>query len=398
MSKQKQTILLVHNYYQLAGGEDTVLAGEQALLEENGHKVVRYTRHNSELAQLSTLQKLALPFASIFNLRTYREVKALIKAEQIEIVHVHNTLTLVSPAVYYAALHCKVPVVQTIHNFRLLCPAATFYYDGHICEDCLTHGLGCAVKRGCYRGSKLQTLLCVLNTKVHRMTGIYKKIRYICLTEFNKQKLLRHGQIRPAQISIKPNFVQALGEPVPYESRENQIVFAGRLEKLKGIDVLLQAWQLLEAQGTTQQLIICGTGPMQQWCEAYIAQHGLTKVQLKGFVPNDQLRQMVANAKALVMPSQWYEGFPMTIAEAYSVGTPVVGSDMGNVGNLVQDGVLGKHFTYHSPQALAQALQQFASDEEKQEDCSKNAWVVYLHYYAPEKNYQMLAQIYRSLR
>ncbi len=398
MSKDKQTILMVHNYYQLAGGEDTVLAGEQALLEANGHKVVRYTRHNNELAQLNILQKLALPFTSIFNLRTYRAVKAQIKAEQVDVVHVHNTLTLVSPAVYYAALHCNVPVVQTIHNFRLLCPAATFYRGGHICEDCPSHGLLCAVKRGCYRGSKLQTLLCVLNTKIHRMTGVYKKLHYICLTEFNKEKLLQHRQINAAQISVKPNFVQAIGAVVPYEARDDQIVFAGRLEKLKGIDVLLQAWQLLEAEGTQQKLILCGTGPMQQWCEDYIAQHGLQNVQLKGFVPNDEMRRIIAHAKALVQPSQWYEGFPMTIAEAYSVGTPVIGSAMGNVGSLVKDEATGKQFAYHSPQALAKALQQFAANAPLQAQCSVQAHQTYLQYYAPEKNYEILAQIYRNLR
>lgn len=190
MSSEKKNILIVHNYYQIPGGEDTVVANEKGMLEEYGHKVILYSRSNAELKELSMLKKLMLPVTTIFNPKTYKEIKRLIKTEDIEIVHVHNTLNLISPAVYYAARAMHIPVVQTIHNFRLLCPGATFYKDGHICEDCVKYGLKCAVKYSCYRGNRIQTLACVISTWFHRMTGIYGKINYICLTEFNKNKLL----------------------------------------------------------------------------------------------------------------------------------------------------------------------------------------------------------------
>lgn len=149
---------MVHNYYQIPGGEDTVVANEKKMLEEHGHKVVLYTRNNAELKTMNLLQKMLLPFTTIFNPKTYREIKKIIKKEKIDIVHVHNTLNLVSPSVYYAAKAMKVPVVQTIHNFRLLCPGATFYRDGHICEDCVSKGLMCAVKHNTnnYFKSKIQ--------------------------------------------------------------------------------------------------------------------------------------------------------------------------------------------------------------------------------------------------
>ena len=197
---KKLVILQVHNFYQLPGGEDTVIENERHLLESQGHRVVRYFRDNKELKDFSVFRKLLLPVTTIFNPKTYREVRRLIRAEHIDIVHVHNTLNLISPSVYYAALAEGVPVVQTVHNFRLLCPGATFYRDGHICEECLTHGLGCAVKHSCYRGSKLQTLACVISTKIHRMTGIYGKLNYICLTEFNREKLLNLKQVRPERV------------------------------------------------------------------------------------------------------------------------------------------------------------------------------------------------------
>lgn len=211
-ANEKKKILMVHNYYQIPGGEDTVVANEKKLLENHGHTVILYSRNNSELKGMSKLQKLKLPFTTIFNPKTYRDIRKLIKKEKIDIVHVHNTLNLISPAVYYAALSCKVPVVQTIHNFRLLCPGATLYRDGHVCEDCVKHGLKCAVKYGCYRGSKAQTLICVINTWIHRKLGTYGRLNYICLTEFNKEKLLelnRQGKkqlIDPKKVYIKPNF------------------------------------------------------------------------------------------------------------------------------------------------------------------------------------------------
>ena len=216
MEDRKQKVLIVHNYYQIPGGEDTVVANEKKLLEDHGHEVVMYTRHNNELKTMGKLRKLLLPLTTIYNPRTSRDIKKIIREQSVDIVHIHNTLNLISPSVYYAARKCGVPVVQTVHNFRLLCPGATFYRDGHICEDCVSNGLGCAVKHGCYRGSKAQTLVCVISTLIHRWTGIYGKINYICLTEFNKEKLLQLKQIKPERVFVKPNFTfespQIVGE------------------------------------------------------------------------------------------------------------------------------------------------------------------------------------------
>ena len=247
---------------------------------------------------MSKLQKLTLPFITVFNPRTYRDIKQLIKTEQIDIVHVHNTLNLISPAVYYAARAMKVPVVQTVHNFRLLCPGATFYRDGHICEDCVSKGLMCAVKHSCYRNSKLQTLACVISTKIHRMTGIYDKLNYICLTEFNKEKLLQLKRVKADRVFVKPNFVAApTDEIVPYEKRENQFIFAGRLDKLKGIDILFEAWKQMGS--FAPELVVCGTGPMEEWCRKFIADNRNCNIEMKGFVPNKEGRKLIAKSKAL---------------------------------------------------------------------------------------------------
>ena len=385
----KPNVLIVHNYYQIPGGEDTVVANEKRMLEKHGHKVILYTRSNLELKELSKIQKLLLPFTTIFNRQTYKDIKRIIQEQKIDIVHVHNTLNLVSPSVYYAAIACHVPVVQTIHNFRLLCPGATFYRDGHICEDCLEKGLFCAVKHGCYRGSRLQTLACVINAKFHRMTGIYKKLNYICLTEFNKEKLLSFKQISPERVFVKPNFVESInGEIVPPEKRADQFIFVGRLEKLKGVDVLLRAWKMMG--DSAPKLLLCGNGPMEEPCREYIAKNDLESVEMMGFVPNEKVREMVANSKALILPTQCYEGFPMTIAEAFAVGTPVIASDLGNAGSLVEEGVTGCKFAADSPEELKRAVVRLKGYLDLYRTIENQCTEKYME----EQNYESLMSVY----
>lgn len=380
----KQTILMAHNYYQIPGGEDTVVANEKKMLEDNGHKVILYTRSNNELKTMGPLRKLLLPFTTIYNPRTAKDIKKIIKKENVDIVHVHNTLNLISPAVYYAALKMKKPVVQTVHNFRLLCPGATFYRDGHICEDCVTKGLGCALKHSCYRGSKAQTLICVISALFHRMTGIYGKINYICLTEFNKKKLLNLKQIKENRIFIKPNFVESTDKIIPAEDRENQFVFAGRLDKLKGIDILLETWKKIE--GNTSKLIIFGTGPLEEWCKTFITENRCD-VEVRGFVSNEEVKRIISKSRAVILPTQWYEGFPMIVVESFAAGTPVICSDLGNVGCLIDEEVTGRKFK--SIDELIIKIKKTMTP-----DIYQNVYLLYLNYYTKDKNYESLTSIY----
>jgi len=388
----KPKVLIVHNYYQVPGGEDTVVVNEKKLLEDNRHEVILYRRDNSELKNFNKLQKICLPFTTVFSLRTYREVKKIIKEKKIDIVHVHNTLNLISPSVYYAAFSSKVPVVQTIHNFRLLCPGATFYRDGAICEDCVSNGVKHAVKHRCYRGSLAQTLACVITLSIHRLLGTYKKLNYICLTEFNKQKLLELNsggkkRIDENKVFVKPNFVNMDREVIPFEKRKNQFVFAGRLDKLKGINLLLEAWKEIN----DSDLIICGTGPEEEWCRQYIEENGLTNVKMMGFVPNAQAMDIIAQSKALILPTQWYEGFPMTIVESFACGTPVIGSDIGNVGSLIEDGVTGLKFKFNSVVGLRGAVGNI-------QDLTLGCRKMFRNHYSSYINYKDIIDIYEECR
>jgi glycosyltransferase involved in cell wall biosynthesis len=388
---KKQNVLIVHNSYKIPGGEDSVVCNEKKLLESHGHKVFLYTRNNDELDTMTKWQKLRLPFTMLFSLKTYREVKQIIKTKKIDIVHVHNTLVLVSPSVYYAAKSMKIPAVQTIHNFRLLCPGAAFYREGHVCEKCMEKGLSCAVKYGCYRESKIQTLACVICARFHRMTGIYGKIHYICLTDFNREKLLHLKKIRAEQVDVKPNFVQeSSSEIVSHDRRKNQIVYVGRLEELKGIDVLFSAWGKRKKDGL--KLIVCGMGPMEEWCREYITSNHLADIEMRGFVPNEEVKKIIGESKAIVLPTQWYEGFPVSIVEAYSVGTPVIGSALGNVGSLVEEAVTGVTFNQTSSDDLLEKIEKILTME-----LEESAYHVYCQRYTAQKNYEQLMTIYDKL-
>lgn len=386
MENKKQKILVVHNYYQIQGGEDIVVQNEKRLLKKHGHKVIFYSRNNSELKDINFIRKLLLPFIAVFNIKTYIDVKRIIKKDKIDIVHVHNTLSLISPSVYYAAVKCKVPIVQTVHNFRLLCPGATFYRDGNICEECIEGGLWCAIKHGCYRGSRLQTLICAISTKIHRMTGIYGKLNYICLTEFNKNKLLALEQIKGNQIYVKPNFTY---EPYIKNETGEFYLFIGRLENIKGIPMLLEAFKRMP----DKYLVLAGTG--LKFDEYKLQTKKFDNINFKGFVQRNELYQLLKRTKAVIVTSQWYETFGMIVVEAFASQVPVIVGDIGNVGGLVDDGINGIKFQYNSVDALVQAIKRFEQLDRKV--LGRNALKKYELYFEQNRNYEIMQMIYNCI-
>lgn len=386
-------ILQVHNFYQIPGGEDVVVRNEKRLLEEHGHKVYTYYRSNAELKEGGRLGKLCVPFTAIYSFKTVREVKKLIKEYQIDIVHVHNTLTMVSPSVFYAAFRCHVPIVQTLHNFRMLCPAGSFFRDNVICEECVRGGLKCAVKHKCYRNSKLQSFVSAAVLKVHRVLGTYRKVNFICLTEFNRNKLLALGDIVDAKkIFIKPNFTFAEGiEPSNVPEQEEYYLFAGRVEALKGVDIAIKAFE----QIPDRKLYIAGTGPMMDEMQAYVKEHNIQNVKFLGYLQKEDMTEKFYHAKAVIMTSQCYEAFAMTIAEAYSYGVPVIAGRVGNMEGMVQEGVTGVKFTYNSSSDLAEKVKEF--EKLDRVTLKENAREFYQERLRPEDNYQKLMEIYESI-
>lgn len=387
---KKQKVLIVHNYYQVPGGEDTVVENEKNMLLENGHEVVLYTRHNDEIKSRGILGKLILPLETIFSFKTYREVKRVIKEKNIDIVHVHNTLPLISPSVYYSANNCKIPVVQTIHNFRLLCPTATFIRNNKICEDCIDKGLICSIKNKCYRGSLIQSAVSALTLSLHRIVGTYNRINsYICLTEFNKNKLI--NLVNEDKIFIKPNFVRKNKDLVTLNNKY-YFLFLGRIDELKGIRLLVEAWESINSN--TSKLLIVGKGPLEDEINQYIKKRNITGIELLGFKNKDEVMELIRYAKALIVPSQWYEGFPMTIAESLSQGVPVIAGDIGNLSTIINNGENGLLFTYNDKNELKEKIIQLDNNTELLEKITKGAFDSFNKKYNEDINYKILLDIY----
>ena len=325
-------ILLIHCHYRLPGGEDAVFAAERALLEQHGHTVVVYERSNEEAAHGAA--KALLPFRAVWNRRAARDVRNIIEQQHIDAVHIHNTLLLLSPAVVRAAKKCGVPVVLTLHNFRLFCPNGILLRDGRVCEDCPHHGLHCALRHRCYRGSLAQTLVVVAAYWLHRVLGTWRGITITTPTEFDREKLLEFNKIHPTfdenRLVVKPNPVTVpTGSVTPWEERKRQFVFAGRLEELKGLRTVIEAWRILGKDAPL--LLVAGDGPLADWAKA----QNLPKVQFVGQLPRDALHRLMAESRAVVAASLCYESFALVPAEAHALGTPVLASGIGNAWKML---------------------------------------------------------------
>ncbi len=260
-------ILIIHNSYQQAGGEDVVVAQETGLLERNGHRVSIYKRSNDEIDDLTFGQRLGLISRIVSASDSKMAVRRILRELRPEVVHVHNTFAMVSPSVYKVCQEEGVPVVQTLHNYRLLCPAATFYRTGGPCEECVTHSLLRSVRYGCYRESRVMSGAIALMLKTHRsrQTWSGQIDAYIAISSFVKERFVQAG-FPASKIFVKPNFV----DPDPGEGSNSgdYALFLGRLSPEKGLLTLLQAWERLPS---AVPLVIAGDGPMRHSLEAEVA-------------------------------------------------------------------------------------------------------------------------------
>ncbi len=389
---EKCNVLLVHNYYRIPGGEDTVVHNEKAMLEHHGHKVVTYFRRNEEIAAMPLWRKLLLPFTSIFSLRTYRELRRIIREQDIAVVHVHNTLALVSPAVYYAARSCGVPVVQTVHNYRLICPEGTLLRKGRVCEDCVRGSLCCALRHRCYRNSLLQTTVCAVGLWVHRLTGIYRRVHFLFMTDFHRRKMLAADGLfgRPvpteAHTSLKPHFTAAVPETAP-QTRDTYL-FVGRLEPRKGVNMLIEAFSRMPQH----HLLVVGSGEDEAQYRAAAA--AAPHIEFAGYLQKEKLSALMGRVKAVVVTSQCYESFGMMIIEAYAHGVPVIAGRIGGFPQLVQEGETGLLFDYDSADALCEAVKRFESMQGV--DWAANTRRAFREHYTEEANYARLTEIYAA--
>ncbi len=386
-------VLVVHNAYQQRGGEEAVVEAETRLLETYGHPVVRYQRHNDELLTRGKLAGIGAAVATVWSSRSFHETERLIKETRPDVAHFHNTFPLISPSAYYACARAKVAVVQTLHNYRLLCPAAKLLRDGKVCEECLGRATAWpAVVHGCYRGSRSATAAATGMLAVHRWMGSWrhKVDAYIALSEFARMKFIEGG-LPAERIVVKPNFVP--GDVASRTRPGNYVLFVGRISEEKGPQVLLSAWRDL---GANIPLRIAGDGALLEWLSREIRACPLPHVELLGNCTSEEVRALMRGARFLVFPSVWYEGFPMTVAEAFASGLPVVASRLGSLSEIVQPDVTGIHFEPGNPVDLAAKVQWAWDHPEEMARMGRAARTEYEGKYRAAANYAMLTDIYRA--
>jgi glycosyltransferase involved in cell wall biosynthesis len=327
-------VLQVHTRYRQAGGEDEVVAGERLLLEEAGIEVEQVIFDNAELHESRSLAgDLKLATSAIWSRSAERRVAAAIADHSPQIMHVHNTFVAASPSVYAAASAHRVPVVQSLHNYRLVCPAATAFRDGRPCTDCVGRRLPWpAVLHSCIHGSRAQSVVAATTLGVHRALGTFRRgiDTYLVGTSFHRQ-LMVDGGLAAERINVVPNFL----EPDPGLGRgpRTGVLYVGRLAEEKGIATLLRA-----ARHMPGRVSVIGDGPLApQVKEAAAAGH----VRYLGALWSAEMRKELRGAATLAVPSIWFEGFPMVVVEAFAAATPVIASRIGSLADIVEDGATG---------------------------------------------------------
>lgn len=374
-------VLQIHNRYRYSGGEDAVVSNERNLLLARG----------AEVRQLIFTNDAIRPGTLFLNKDSYARARSQIRDFRPDIVHVHNVFYKASPSVLMAAREENLPVVMTLHNFRLLCTGALFLRDGQVCTKCKdlifpVHG----VRHRCFQGSLTRSfaLSSLIGYTKLRGTWTHSVDRFIALTPFIKE-LLEHSSLKPrtGQVVVKANSTDDLSQPGFSAAGRKGFLFIGRLSEEKGAEVLIQAFNQIPATSLT----IIGEGPLEDQLRAAAGPN----IRFMGRQPREVIKQELNAARAMVFPSVCYEGLPNTIMEAFSTGTPVIASDVDNINSLVAHQHNGLLFETGNPASLVERIQQLDTDESF--NLGRNARAEYEQNYTHEANYRALMQIYEEL-
>jgi glycosyltransferase involved in cell wall biosynthesis len=391
-------VLLLHNRYRLTGGEDGVMKAETDMLRARGIDVLEHQVDNgSDGDRVSALQ---LAWGSAWSRRSYEEIRAVCERFRPDVAHVHNFWMRLSPSVHAACKASGAATVQTLHNFRLLCANAVMLRDGKVCRDCVGKLPWRGVVRRCYRDSTTASAAVTAMIGVNRLRGTWKRDvdAFIALTEHSRGEFVAGG-LPAERIFVKPNFRRDTGAPTSLPSAFDTIVYAGRLSQEKGIDFLLSAWAQKDLS-RFGKLLIVGQGDLQKALEQQAEQLGLRPpaVVFAGQRNTSEIPGILARARAMVLPSLYFECFPMNVLEAFAGGRPMIASRHGALGELVRNGELGLTALPGDAAALGGAIAQLLQDGSLADRLGRQARAEYLERYTDEQNARILFGIYDIAR
>ena len=391
-------ILAIHNFHRKgsASGDDQVFKSETALLESHGHHVIRYSVTNDEFDNSNIFGKIAKTLGMTWSFKNYHEVMKLVKEEQPDVVHVHTFFPLLSPSILYAAKRSGANVVATLHDTRFVCPCATSLRGTELCNLCGDGHYLRMCKYGCFKGSRVQSLLVALNFKYHRIRKtFYKQIdKYICLNE-NQMKLLREIGFDSDKLIKKYNFVPDAEANLKTQKvtgiPDRYVVFYGRIGEEKGIRVLMKVWEQLP----DIPLVVMGGGPLEIEFREWAEQHD--NVFFLGYTQHDKCLTIVKGGEFVVFPSIWYEGCSMVEIESESLGNALIATDLGFSVEAIENGYNGYKVKLGDVNGFAAQIRQLWLNPDECQRMGQNARTDYEEKYMPEDNYGQLLSIYQSV-
>ncbi len=378
-------ILIIHNHYLERGGEDEVVDAEVKLLKEHGHEVILYEKSNEDIEKLSFIQKfIFILFALNFSRTVYKEIKEIVETHKPDIAHIHNIFFCITPSVYFVLKEMNIPIVQSLHNYRLFCLRGTFYNCGVVCEKCKDKQLFKGVMEKCWRNSFFSSFF--LAKLLYRKKFFLKNINsFIVTSQFSKYKFIELGLAR-GKLYLKTNFLTIKSDK--NEQDHNYALFLGRLVDYKGVETLLKAFELTP----TLKLKIIGDGPLRNDVDYYASTHN--NIEWLGRIERDAVIATIKNSSFLIFPSECYENMPLVILESFVFSKPVLASNLGAIKEFVIDGKNGLLFNPGDAKDLsAKATYLFSHDQERLE-MGKNANKIYQERFNKERNYHVLIDIY----
>jgi glycosyltransferase involved in cell wall biosynthesis len=387
-------ILLVHNRYRSGApsGENRVVDQEGEALAAVGHEVVRFGRSSDEIGSWPVTKKALLPARTIWSRETHHELKAVLREQRPDVVHVHNTFPLLSAAVLYACRDARVPVVATIHNYRLACANGTFFRQGAVCHDCADGLPARAVLHGCYRGSPAATAPVVLAMSLHRQAWRSLVSAYVFIST-SQRDLLKGFDPAPDRVFVRYNLIPRRTRP--QLTRTSTVVYAGRLDEAKGARLLMAGWDHYRSKSGEPglNLVIAGGGPLGDEVAAWASTR--PSVEMTGQVSSDQCAELISRARAVLLPSAWEETFGLVAVEAMAAGVPPIAAGHGSFTELITPGVDGVLFRPGDPAALGLAIADVERDPEQYEVYGDQARKTYEERFDPQRSVAELLEIYR---
>jgi glycosyltransferase involved in cell wall biosynthesis len=388
-------ILIVHNRYRptAPSGEDAVVDQESSALSARGHDVVLLQRHSEEIASWSPLRRATLPVRLLWSEQSRRSITESLAHFAPDVVHIHNIFPLVTPSILYACRDASIPVVATLHNYKLGCAAGTLFRDGHVCHDCLGGSSRPALTHGCYRGSAVTTAPVVLGSWLHRTAWRTTITAYIFISAAQRDVLAPVGL--PADRSfVKHNFVPT--PPVQDEiTTEPQVAYVGRLDEAKGASFLMRAWDAFRARlpRSPFRLVVVGGGDLAPAVANWAIQH--PSVTIAGHVTRPEVSRILTQSRAVVIPSQWEETFGMVAVEAMAAGTAAVASAHGAFPELITPGSDGALFPPTDVDALVDLFADIDDHPQRWDDYGETARHTYRSRFSPDAGIARLLDIYR---